>query len=191
MKYEKGTFTTVPLKPLKGYDPLAQIIYVWLCYHANQEGNCFPSYKKICEETGIKSKNTVKEKIKILESNGLLLVNRRENDNERLSNLYQLLIHGISPVDPPISRDDGGYINGCPVTISNELNTLTKPNELNNCKNKFLRENFKDIVKSINPEPNRINDLIGVFQKTVNPTINFGNKTERDSAEKLIKFMGF
>lgn len=40
-------------------------------------------------------------------------------------------------------------------------------------------------------EGNQVNQIIELFYKTINPTINFGNKTTRKAAQDLIKKFGF
>lgn len=46
----------------------------------------------------------------------------------------------------------------------------------------------KDIVAE---PPNEVNQLLYFFKQTINPHINFGNKTERRACEDLIKTYGF
>jgi len=52
-----------------------------------------------------------------------------------------------------------------------------------------MRKNTK-LIK-ISEAGIQINRLFEIFYKSVNPTINFGNKTSRASAEFLIKKFGF
>jgi len=53
MKYQKGSFITVPnSEALKGIHATAQCLFMWLCYHANQDGKCFPSRKRLAELCG-------------------------------------------------------------------------------------------------------------------------------------------
>lgn len=57
-------------------DPIAKFILVKLADNANDEGSCWPSLTTICLETGI-CRTTVCEKLKMLESSGVLKRERR------------------------------------------------------------------------------------------------------------------
>ena len=93
-RYKKSDFVLVPsIKALKGIDPVAQVIYMWLAYHSDYEtGECFPSYTILSEETGY-SKPTLIKGIRILQNNKLIkkIQRRKENSKENTSNLYVLL----------------------------------------------------------------------------------------------------
>lgn len=44
MKYEKGTFITVPnIQRLQELPPAAQALFMWLCAYADKDGRCYPS----------------------------------------------------------------------------------------------------------------------------------------------------
>ncbi len=94
MKYQKGTFVVVPNKEqLKGKPSEMQAIYFWLCDHADDEGVCFPTKKRIAEEAGC-SHNTVDKYLKQLVVDGFLSISNRKKkgSKENTSNSYQINI---------------------------------------------------------------------------------------------------
>jgi DNA-binding transcriptional MocR family regulator len=92
MKYEKGTFTTVPNKEaLRGLDPQAQVLFMWLCAYADGEGVCFPSISRLAEDCGM-AERTVDARIKLLESEGFIEKINRTNNGKKTSNEYQSMI---------------------------------------------------------------------------------------------------
>lgn len=96
MKYEKGTFITVPNRHvLSGLDPQTQVLYVWLCSYADENGVCFPSISRLSRDCGM-SRDTVLRRFDVLESNGLVHKEHRYKNNEKTSNQYQLLLVGSS-----------------------------------------------------------------------------------------------
>ena len=51
--YKKGEFSLFPVKQLVGLTPYQQVTMAWLIHHTNTSGKCFPSLKKLVEETGV------------------------------------------------------------------------------------------------------------------------------------------
>jgi len=100
MKYEKGSFITVPnTKALKGTDPQAQCLFMWICCHANQSGECFPSRKLLADETGM-SIASVMRSTKILEEKGIIKKTIRKQGDRNLTNIYEVII-GECPAEEP------------------------------------------------------------------------------------------
>ncbi len=102
MKYAKGTFTVVPNRQLlRGLPAATQTLYVWLCSYADENGECYPSRAKLAEDIG-GSVRTVDTHLKKLEELGLIEKQNRVKNNEKQSNLYQLLIvEGSADIAPP------------------------------------------------------------------------------------------
>ena len=75
--------------------PNAKLVLLNLCRRSNKNGYSFPSLNKICQDTGIKSTNTISKGIKELCNSGLLV--KLPPSNKGSSNRYQLseLIVGI------------------------------------------------------------------------------------------------
>lgn len=91
-KYKKGSFITVPNQTsIFGIDPKAQCLYMWLCFHSNQDGECFPSRKLLSEESGM-SIASVKRSLKTLTDRKILSVKNRKNGKENITNLYSINI---------------------------------------------------------------------------------------------------
>lgn len=75
-------------RPVK--DSGAKLVLLTLARHADAEGYCWPSMKRISKITGL-SISTIKRKIRILEDAGLVDHRRRKKaDGEPDSNLYCL-----------------------------------------------------------------------------------------------------
>ena len=60
MIYKPGTFTVVPTDILKRLNSHQQIIFVWLCHHANKDMTCFPSYQVLANESKYSRRKVVK-----------------------------------------------------------------------------------------------------------------------------------
>jgi len=88
----------------------AKLIYLYLCRCADEEGQSFPSHSTIGEKCGIKSRQTVINALKELESIGLLTKeNRNREDGGQTSNLYTIYDEPtpVQEMDTPPCRGDG------------------------------------------------------------------------------------
>lgn len=106
MKYERGSFITVPSKEtLRGLHPTAQALYMWLCAYANETGNCFPSRKTLAYDLNC-SESMIDNMLGLLIEEGLLKKKGRKAGNEQLSNLYTVLIVPPLPLSgtPPTTE---------------------------------------------------------------------------------------
>jgi len=90
MQYQKGEFTVVPnirhFYKIKG----AEGVFCCMCRHADKNGRCHPSYKRIAELTGIKSNTTIKAHLDILVEQGFLSIT--SGARKRRVNEYQIEI---------------------------------------------------------------------------------------------------
>lgn len=92
MKYRSDTFITVPNKDyLKGMDMKAQVLFLWLCVHSNDDEECFPSRLTLANECGM-SKRSVDQAVKMLEDAKLIIKKNRMRGNEKTTNLYTVII---------------------------------------------------------------------------------------------------
>ena len=83
MKYQKGSFVVVPnIEYLKGKNPLLLSVFFWICYHADEDGMCFPSRRKLASEVGSTVK-TVDKYIKELEVDGVKKKTKRKKKNSK------------------------------------------------------------------------------------------------------------
>lgn len=136
MKYVKGSFITVPnSEQLKGIPSMAQTLFMWMCYHANQDGKCFPSIATLSKEAGL-SKDSIIKATKQLVDLGMIKKVVRKNGKENFSNIYEVIIGGVvADTDNPVADTDKGVVavadsnyNPSSLTQSNE-EALTKKNE--------------------------------------------------------------
>jgi hypothetical protein len=135
MKYKKGTFTTVPNKDvLRGLDPQTQVLFVWLCSYADEEGVCFPSISRLASDCGMTGRSVI-NKLRVLEEKGLVERTRRkkENSNENAVNEYQIIIvegseRGSRGSEPASPRSERGSLGGSE-RDSQELKPYTNSNQ--------------------------------------------------------------
>jgi hypothetical protein len=137
MKYEKGSFVVIPNKQhLRGCPAEMQSIYFWICEHADNDGQCFPTRKTLARESGVNIK-TLSKYIKLLVDRGFLSVVNRVNNftKEKTSNLYQILLvdtkGGVGP-----KTDLGRVKNGPTPRVKNGPRTISSINS------KHLTENL-------------------------------------------------
>jgi DNA-binding MarR family transcriptional regulator len=95
-RLKEGTFATVPVSSLAGLHPYAQVLYVWLCQHANKEHTCFPSIICLAKETGL-SRDSVIRYLDFLIKKGFVEKSKRTENNsqEFASNLYTVIIKEV------------------------------------------------------------------------------------------------
>lgn len=97
MKYEKGTFITVPAKGgLRGLHPTAQVLYMWLCSYANETGDCFPSRTTLAKDCGC-SEKMIDKMLMVLQNQQLLKKVQRRDGVQNLTNIYTLMVGGGAP----------------------------------------------------------------------------------------------
>lgn len=85
-----GKFAIVPCKSVEGLDPYCQTVYMWLCQHANDSNQCWPSIATLMAKCGIKSRSKVQDSIKTLSGKGLVKKDERKEDGISTSNLYEV-----------------------------------------------------------------------------------------------------
>lgn len=122
MKYKKGSFITVPNSDeLMGLHSAAQCLFMWLCFHANQEGVCFPSRKRLSVLCSI-SLDTVDKMLKLLEAKELIIkTKRKKNELQNQTNLYEVIIGGVAVENGHLAVENG---QGVAVENGSELNPV-------------------------------------------------------------------
>ena len=85
------------------YQPTTKIILFVLADYADENGECYPSWKKIMQRTSVKNRHTVARHLKILEADGVITRERRFDN----SNIYRLFIENAPSTEnaPGISND--------------------------------------------------------------------------------------
>lgn len=119
-----GQFAVVPCKSVEGMDPYCQTVYMWLCSHANESNQCWPSVATLMAKSGIKSRSKVQESIKILTETGLVKKDERREDGVSSSNLYEVFYD-----DNPV-RNTSPYPSAIRTTPVRNAGTELKPLEL-------------------------------------------------------------
>lgn len=107
IRYKPGAFVQVPSKyRLQEVDAISQSVFLWLCDHMSREtGTCYPSIATLAKLCHV-SRNTVKDRIRKLESAGLITKTERKNsDGKNKSNLYHIEIDDYVPLRRGRSAD--------------------------------------------------------------------------------------
>ena len=173
---------------LNGYAKLCGIsatgVYFVLCRHADKKQECFPSKKLIAEKLGI-TERTVYSAIKILEE--WRIIERREQgrkSNGSFKNHIYILLDKKKWKTKPQANITVGKKRHYPSANNDTTRRQSFPNKDTHIKDTHI----KDIAETSSaPE---INLLLKEFEE-INPTINYGNKTERKTLEELIKKWGY
>lgn len=199
MRYEKGSFTTVPnIVALKGLHATAQCLFMWLCHHANQDGQCFPSRKRLAELCDV-SVDMIDKMMKILTEKGIVEKKTRRVGTKNETNIYCIIIGGVA--------DGIGYLadgigQGVADGIGSELNplSLTKSNELviKEKREKFIsevKECFKDTKVDTNLIP-RLQEFVGYWtepdknwKEQRNPKIRYDHEKTWDMKRRIGTWM--
>ena len=89
-KFPPNTFIVVPNYPaLEGIGPFAQLVYMWLSKHINNNLTCFPSIKRLQKLSSL-SRSSVIRGLKELRDRKLISWAKQTKDGAPTSNLYQI-----------------------------------------------------------------------------------------------------
>jgi hypothetical protein len=80
-------------------NPLTKLILVKLADHADDDGTCWPSIRRIAHDAEC-DERTVRRHIRNLEAAGFLVVERRTHDGVNLPSLYRLTFDGVGAERP-------------------------------------------------------------------------------------------
>ncbi len=161
MKYEKGSFIVVPNRQmLSGMKGPVQAVYLWLCFHSNQDGTCYPSVNTLSREAGV-SKKMVNKAIKTLETAGILQKENRENENkEKLTNLYTIIIGGGDGSEStPVAKTTLPRVENAPTPrVENAPRTVSsiKLKELNS---NISKESFEKFWEAYGKKVGKVNSM--------------------------------
>jgi len=179
---------------LNGYAKLcgvsATAVYLSLCRHADKKQSCFPSIKLIAEEHNI-NERTVSRAIKVLEKYNIVKKEKTRTKNGKwLNNSYILLNKKEwdkqpTPLESPM--DSHRTITTQPQDNNDTATPLESPTNKTN-HNKTNKK--KTHIFAGKPAVNEINLLLKEFE-VINPTINYGNKTQRKVLEDMLKKFGY
>lgn len=186
LNLQPGTFGVFPASIAKGLDVYQQTTIAWLWFHKNNEGKAFPSISTLCKETSM-SRQKMMETLTSLESLGLITKRKTKKDNgENGVNIYEIhcpeamwRARGesgvVSTVDHVVSTVDQGVVS---TADCNNTNILTRQN------------NNTPATPEVVADSAEVNEILSAFQMKLNPTINYGNKTQRAAVSDLLKLMG-
>jgi hypothetical protein len=166
------------------------VVYLSLCRHSdNNTQSCFPSMELIAEENGI-HKSTVLRAIKTLEEWGIInVIRRKKEDGKQENNIYYLTKKSCWKEKPSSTKILGSRvaINKDPSSIeckSRVAQSDCNKTHINNTQLTRLNTSKSEICET------NINPLLDIFYKKINPTLNFGNKTERKALQEMLDKFG-
>jgi len=175
MKYTKDSFIVIPDRDaLYGMKPDTQAVFMWICRFADSDGLCFPSKKTLSAASGV-SKRRVFDCLSELEEAGILRQETRKRGKTFTSNLYQVMLVEPQVVQEVHEGSAGGALGVVHQVPNNSIQVELQSNELNLATASVAGE---------------INQVMELFQTTLNPTIKYGNKTQRKAIEELIGQFG-
>lgn len=98
-----------------------KIILLMMANYADENGKCWPSMNRLCDDTGMK-KDSVIRAIKSLESLGLIETSRRKVEGVNLPNNYHLKMQGV------VAHSDHGVVaNSDKGSRSQRLEPINEP----------------------------------------------------------------
>lgn len=184
----------------KIFGAVGTAIYISLCRHAdNETQKCFPSQKLIAEELNI-SDRTVRNYIdRFVEWNLLYVVREKDSKGRNKNNEYILLDKSQWKPKPKSEKECPEEIVSCGSPEENNSSNPEENNDTiqrkqfphNNTHINNTNNNNTNISKSEICEKNDINSLLDIFYQKINPTLNFGNKTERKALQEMIDKFGY
>lgn len=181
MKYEKGSFITVPnINYLQGHKGNLQALFMWICKYADKDGRCFPSRKQLSKDLLV-TKQTIDTYISKLCDLGLIEKTSRFRDGRQTTNLYQIL---IKDSESGQKNNTGGDEKSNHIPDKKDARDITKPSKEVNPPNKETSQ--KEVSEEV-----LVNKIIKLF-KDVNPSYLkfFRNKTQREAIKELIRIHG-
>lgn len=171
----------------KGYYKKSEYIHLWihLLLEANRDakefmwngsvmklksGQFITGRKSLSSETGI-NESKVERILKVFE-------NEQQIEQQKTTKFRLITIKNWSDYQK-IEQQIDQQVNNKRTTSEQQLNTNKNIENIKNKENITIQQ----------PEAAGVNKLFDIFYK-INPTINYGNKTQRLAAERLIKKLG-
>lgn len=194
MKHEKGSFTTVSnMSAIKGKNPILQTIYMWLCFHADKKGMCFPSQSTIANSCGA-SIASVNRHVRELEKIGLI---KRETRNikgskEKDTTIYKLgtlteTVPTLTETVQVLSQREGGTLTVRERTKPIELNSIIE--DESSVEKKIIQPHIKIINMYLTMKDLKVNEE--QYKAEIKRNVKVSAKlnkmyTERDIAATMI-----
>jgi hypothetical protein len=200
MKYQKGSFITVPnSESLNGIHATAQCLFMWLCHHANQDGKCFPSRRRLAELCGASVDTIDKMTLLLIEKNLITKTIRKKDEKVNNTNLYEVIIGGVAAENGHLAAENG---QGVAAQIGSELNplSLTQSTEvlLTQKTEKFIQE-LKETMKGVTINKTQIEEIKNFisywtepdknWQKQKDPKIRYDHQKTWDMKRRVATWM--
>lgn len=179
-------------------------IYLALCRHANASNTCFPGKDYLAKKLGI-SVRSVYKATQALVDNGIISVDktRRTRGGKFTSIVYSLVDKSewkkLENKMTPATVGTQCQRHQVPTKNNTNTNTIhTNTNTVNRAPGakqnpKALEKTTEEIAPNAQADRQlgEIAQIFKIFYESVNPTINFGNKTQRGAVEAMITRIGF
>lgn len=172
------------------------IVYTSLCRHFNKKGTCYPSINYIARELGVDRK-TIMKGINLLVERKIITIKKTvRKDGGQSNNVYSLidkrywLTDDIEDIPQSTTRTTPSVSEGLPPVHDKD----SKNTNNNNTNNKEQAEtssavSVEETVENLVEHSKETQEIFKLFYE-INPTINFGNKTQRKATEEMIKKFG-
>lgn len=157
---KQGFYYIIPAQLAEGGDHIKALLYGLISSLVGKNGCCWASNTYLAKKLGRKDRTIISTKLSELHKGGWLKITDPTSKKRRIC----LTVGNFQQLPSEIS-------NGQPLEISTQSN-LSISN-----KNEYI-------------PATEVAEVIDVFKKSVNPTINFNHKTYRKSSEELIKQFG-
>ena len=145
LKIPHQTFLRVTQVAQKKNCPAVILVYLALLYHSDNYGRCFPGYKRIREIAGVKGDATVSRALRVLEEEGLLVVER----DKGCVNRYQLTGYTPSITEEPSS------------IIEEPTSSVNEEHPFNHCRTPL--HSLKNPLQSLKNTSSMIEDELDPF----------------------------
>lgn len=166
----------------------ATITYVSLCRHANKSQECFPSIKLMSEELNV-SRNTIIKGLKNLENYNVIQIEKTRNKKGQWLNNTYFLIDKSKWFNAQVDESD----------LDTQVPVVTQPSpsgDISKSPTGTLRKHIEGntykethISVSSDTDHKQIIEIFDLF-KGINPTINYGHRTNRKACSDLIGQFG-
>jgi DNA-binding transcriptional regulator YhcF (GntR family) len=194
---------------LNGYARICGIhatgVYMSLCRHADKDQKSFPSNRQMAEQLGVSTKSVMRG-IKNLEAANIIL---KKRVGKMCNNRYYLLDKSEWLSKEKAKRVIEGEVTNSPITKNKKKKKsevtngdFTSPPQgvqrslsgTSNSKETHSKETHSKVLPAeageLKPQ-DEVNAVFEIFYQTINPNINYGNRTTRTAAEWLVKKYGF
>lgn len=187
---DKRNFTVLPNHILRcGGKPNEVIVLAVIASHAWEGSKCTASVSTIAKEAGV-NRHTVIDAIRLWKERGQIEVERIEGVGMKIRTTFD-----FTATSTP--WDTSAYPGTAPVPTQAQVAVPTQAHKEDSMKKTpeedplVLAAQGAAVVVADPTMGKQIAELFDVFKKTVNPVINFGNKTQRAAAASVIAAIGF